>query len=179
MEGILESTVREGDESMTKVPEITLRYIDDVEGFTPSHLAGGKRWVYTSELGQVKIEGDDEAYITLVDDAINEVSKINELGYFEVSYSQVKKIPRIIEGIKARMKYMKTKRDFWRAYHYREKIRRDFIDVFDDPFSQSIDERMPIPELRVEKPDGYTKEYVSQVLDSVNQRNGVTWSFVS
>lgn len=35
MEGVLESTVWEGDESMTKVPEITLRYIDDVEDFTP------------------------------------------------------------------------------------------------------------------------------------------------
>lgn len=152
--------------------------IDTTNGATSQDVGGEKRWVYTSELGQVKIEGDDEAYLTLVDDAINEVSKINHLGYLEVSYSQVKKIPRIIEGIEARRKYMYTKRDFWRAYHYRQKLNRDFSDVFDDPFSQSPDERMPVPELRVDKPDGYTKEYVSQVLDSVNQRNGVTWRFV-
>lgn len=35
MEGVLESTVREGDESMTKIPEITLRCLDEVGKFAP------------------------------------------------------------------------------------------------------------------------------------------------
>lgn len=35
MEGVLESTVREGEESMTKVPQVTLRCLEEVGRFSP------------------------------------------------------------------------------------------------------------------------------------------------
>ena len=35
MESVLESTVREGDESMTKVPQVTLRCLEEVGKFAP------------------------------------------------------------------------------------------------------------------------------------------------
>lgn len=84
MEGILESIVREGDESMTKVPEITLRYIDDVEYFTPfvdwlHHNMKG--WNPTSKNANCFVCARCHKEKTLTDGGANLSFKVDDNGW--------------------------------------------------------------------------------------------------
>lgn len=135
------------------------------------HQEGMPRWVQTSELGTVKIEGDGEAYITLVDDALDEFEKENLRGYTVVLYSRVRMIPRLAEAVEARRAILRIK----------DRCRQRFgamtlAERFPDIFSR---ECIPTPpELSMVPKDGYTKEYVSHVLDEINRKNGLDWRFV-
>ena len=156
----------EGDE-MTLTSQTRM----SVDGFCKEHEDGEKRWVFTSELEKVKIKGDLDAYITLVDDDLYEISKIRLTKYPIVSYSQIKFIPRIIEATRERNKILKNKTT--NCYKMLEELKDKFQDVFGDKGA------VEVHELTIEKKDGYTKEYVSHVLDNVNKRNGLDWSVVS
>ena len=84
MEGVLESTVRKGDESMMKVPEITLRYIDDVEDFTPfvdwmhRHMKG---WNHTSKNANCFVCARCHKEIPLTDGGANLSFKVEDNGW--------------------------------------------------------------------------------------------------
>ena len=135
------------------------------------HEDGEKRWVFTSELDKVKIQGDPDAYITLLDDLLDKDTKITWRKYTIIFYSQIKFIPRIIEAAKERSKILRSKRSRCMEHKKLEELVRKFPDVFRDSGA------VPVPEFEVEKPDGYTKEYVSKVLDGVNKRNALDWCF--
>lgn len=136
------------------------------------HEDGEKRWVFTSELDKVKIKGDPEDYITLVDDLLDKDTKIKWRNYTVVSYSQIRFIPRIIEADIERSKILRSKRNRCMEYNKLNELVQKFPDVFGDSGA------VPVPELEVEKPDGYTKEYVSHILDEINRKNGLDWRFV-
>ena len=84
MEGVLESIVREGDESMTKVPEVTLRYIDDVEHFPPfvewlhRHMKG---WNPTSKNANCFVCERCHKEIPLTDGGANLSFKVDDNGW--------------------------------------------------------------------------------------------------
>ena len=128
-----------------------------------------ERWVLTSKLDKVNIEGDSEAYITLVDDALYEFYPSLWMKYNEVTYCKIKEIPREIEFIQARRKNLFSKSDFRREFLMSEKLRENFKDLYDK--SREINFFPPPSE-------GYTKENVSEYLDSINKKNGFDWRIV-
>ena len=76
--------MREGDESMTKVPKINLRYIDDVEDFTPfvdwlhHHMKG---WNPTSKNANCFVCARCHKEISLTDGGANLSFKVEDNGW--------------------------------------------------------------------------------------------------
>ena len=130
-----------------------------------------RRWIFTSELDTIEVCGDPDAYVTLVDDALEDAYP-SLVGYQEVCYCKVRDIPRRRDFMRARRKCMFTKRDYWMDYHMGEGLRNEFPDAAYNAFARQEEYLNFFPP----QPDiGYTKENVSEYLDSVNSRLGHKW----
>lgn len=130
-----------------------------------------RRWIFTSELDTIEVCGDPDAYVTLVDDALEDAYP-SLFGYQDVCYCKVRDIPRRRAFVRARRKCMFTKRDSRMDYLMGEGLRNEFPDVAYNAFARQKEDMNFFPP----PPDiGYTKENVSEYLDLVNSRNGHKW----